>query len=231
MVSIEENVAKIRAQIETAAKVSGRLASEIKLMGVSKFHPFEAMKEAAPFVDLFGENRVQEGAQKRELWKSDPFETPWHLIGQLQKNKARRALETFDLIESVDSFELAAVLNRICAETERTFPVFIEVNMSHEASKSGVAEDCAEKLLDDILTGCPYLSVQGLMTIAPITDDERAIRKAFSALRGMKEKMCKGTGLELPELSMGMSADFEYAIEEGSTIVRVGTAIFGVREK
>jgi len=230
LVSIEENVAKIREQIGLAAKMSGRTAAEIKLMGVSKFHPFEAMKEAASFVDLLGENRVQEAAQKRELWKSAPFKTAWHLIGQLQKNKARRALETFDLIESVDSFELAAVLNRICAETERIFPIFLEVNMSHEVSKSGVVEDSAEKLLNEILEHCRYLSVQGLMTIAPITDEEKAIRRAFSALREMKNRMCRETGLELPELSMGMSADFKYAIEEGSTIVRVGTAIFGERK-
>lgn len=229
MVSIEEKVNLIRERISNAAKASARNVSEIKLMGVSKFHPFEAMKEAAPFVDLLGENRVQEASEKRLLWQEVPFDTPWHLIGQLQKNKARRALETFDLIESVDNFELAAVLNRICAETDRNFPIYLEVNMSHEESKSGVDETDCPRLLDAIIEKCPQLCVEGLMTIAPITDDEISIRKAFSGLRELREKLCAQSGLKLPELSMGMSSDFEYAIAEGSTIVRVGTAIFGQR--
>ena len=230
MVNIKENIAAVRAKIEAAAEKSCRGAEEIKLMGVSKFHPFEAMAAAAPFVDLLGENRVQEGAEKRRLWQENPFETPWHLIGQLQKNKARRALETFDLIESVDSVELALLLNRILEESGRDFPVYLEINMSHEASKSGADEKDAPKLLEDIMERCPRLAVFGLMTMAPLDGDEKAVREAFSGLRILRDRLKQQSGLALPELSMGMSGDFRYAIEEGSTLVRVGTAIFGERE-
>ena len=229
MVNIAENIAQIRRQIADAAQRSGRQAKEIKLMAVSKFHPFERMREAADFVDLLGENRVQEAAGKRALWQENRFETPWHLIGSLQKNKARKALETFDLIESVDNFELAAVLNRVLEETDTVFPIYMEVNMSHEQSKSGVAEENALQLAEEILKKCPRLKIEGLMTIAPITEEEKAIRKAFCGLRELRDKLRLATGLELSELSMGMSGDFAYAIEEGSTIVRVGTAIFGKR--
>ena len=230
MVNIKENTDAVRAKIEEAAKKAGRCASEIKLMGVSKFHPFEAMREAAQYVDLLGENRVQEAASKRLLWKEAPFDAPWHLIGQLQKNKARRALETFDLIESVDSFELASLLNRILEETGRKFPVYLEINMSHDENKSGAEAENAPEMLEKIMENCPRLSVEGLMTMAPLNGDEKAVRRAFSGLRTLAEELSTRSGLQLPVLSMGMSGDFEYAIEEGSTLVRVGTAIFGERE-
>ncbi len=230
MVNIKENVSIVRAAIEKAAAKACRRTAEIKLMGVSKFHPFDAMEEAAQFVDLLGENRVQEGMKKRKLWRENPFETPWHLIGQLQKNKARKALDTFDLIESVNSFELAETLNRILEETAKKFPVYLEIDMSHDENKSGAKAEDAEKLLDSIMEHCPRLSVEGLMTMAPLDGDEKAIRTAFAGLRTLRDELKLKSGLSLPVLSMGMSGDFEYAIEEGSTLVRVGTAIFGARE-
>jgi pyridoxal phosphate enzyme (YggS family) len=231
LVEIISRITDVRGKIEDAAQKAGRSAEEIKLMGVSKFHPVEMMIEAANFVDILGENRVQEAAAKRVQWQTRKSKTPWHLIGHLQRNKARKALEIFDLIESVDTLDLARVLDRILVETGvEKYPVFIEVNMSKEISKEGVEPEEAGRLLERIIQYCPHLSVEGLMTIGPNVEDEKAIRKAFTGLREMRETMRKTTGLALPELSMGMSNDFPIAIEEGSTIVRVGTAIFGPRD-
>ena len=229
MVDIKRNVEEVRQRMEAAAARSGRNASDIRLMGVSKFHPLAMMVEASPFVDLLGENRVQEADGKRVGWPSDN-KTPWHLIGHLQRNKARKALSVFSVIESVDSFDLACVLDRILAETNAgAYEVYLEVNMSGEASKDGMQPDDAERILDQIRQNCPRLLVKGLMTIGPNVDDPAAIRKSFAELRELREKLCLSSGFALPELSMGMSGDFETAIEEGSTIVRVGTAIFGPR--
>lgn len=226
---IEHNVRDVSEKITRIAKDCGRDRNEIKLMGVSKFHPLEMMIEASRWVDLLGENRVQEASEKRAGW-SVGNKTPWHLIGHLQKNKARKALETFDLIESVDSFELAQTLDRILEKTGReSFPVFIEVNMSGETSKNGVAPASVPGFFENVLAQCPRLRVEGLMTLGPLTEDERSIRTAFSGLRDICVAMRAEFGLPLPELSMGMSGDFAIAIQEGSTIVRIGTAIFGPR--
>ena len=227
--AIWENTAIIRERMAAAAKRSGRDVREVKLMGVSKFHPLEMMINAAPCVDLLGENRVQEAADKRVGWPRDNA-TPWHLIGHLQRNKARRALEIFDVIESVDSLDLARMLDRVLAETDSSgYKVFLEVNMSGEAAKDGMGPAESGKILDQIIMYCPRLSVEGLMTIGPLTDDETAVRRSFAGLRELRDELRASSGLALPELSMGMSGDFEMAIEEGSTIVRVGTAIFGPR--
>lgn len=226
---IYDHIAAIRAEIASAAQAAGRGVDDVKLMGVSKFHPLEMMLRASDCIDLLGENRVQEAVEKRAGWPPEN-KTPWHLIGHLQKNKARKALEIFDLIESVDGFDLAKTLDRIVAETGRaTYPVYIEVNMSGEEAKNGIALRDAEKLLEQILIECPHLRVEGLMTIGPLTDDEKQVRVAFAGLYAMRGSMREKFGLALPELSMGMSGDFKVAIEEGSTIVRVGTAIFGSR--
>jgi pyridoxal phosphate enzyme (YggS family) len=215
--------------MEVAAARSGRGAKDIRLMGVSKFHPLEMMAEASQFVDLLGENRVQEAEGKRVGWPAGN-KTPWHLIGHLQRNKARKALSVFSAIESVDSFDLARALDRILAETKADpYVIYLEVNMSGEASKDGMQPGDAEQILDQIRQSCPRLLVDGLMTIGPNVDDPAAIRKSFANLRELREKLRSSSGLALPELSMGMSGDFETAIEEGSTIVRVGTAIFGPR--
>ena len=216
--NIADNIAKIRSDMALAAKKSGRELSEIKLMGVTKYHPVEMMTEAAPHLDLIGENKVQEAVNKRAVWPVGMASCPWHMIGHLQRNKIRRALESFDLIESIDSLETAVGINRVISEGgPRRFPVYIEVNMSREAAKSGVAPEEAERLLE------------GMMTVALDTEDECVLREIFGGLRELREKLRCATGLPLPELSMGMSGDFMTAIEEGSTIVRVGSAIFGPR--
>lgn len=230
VVNIGENIAYIREEMARAAKKSGRGPSEVKLMGVTKYHPIEMMTEAASRLDLIGENKVQEAAGKRALWPAAVKSCPWHMIGHLQRNKIRRALESFDLIESIDSLETAVGINRVLSEGEpRSFPVFIEVNISREAAKSGVAPEEAARLLDDMMNACRFVSVEGLMTVAEDTEDEKTLRETFGGLRELREALRRASGLPLPELSMGMSGDFTVAIEEGSTIVRVGSAIFGPR--
>ncbi|MEG1641761.1 MAG: YggS family pyridoxal phosphate-dependent enzyme [Synergistaceae bacterium] len=227
---IKENIKQIRKHITEIAKKSGRDPEEIKLMGVSKYHPIEKMILASSEVNLLGENKIQEASEKREKWPKEN-KTPWHLIGHLQRNKARKALEIFDLIESVDSLELAQTLNRILKETNRTqYPIYIEVNTSGEENKSGIPPQEMEGLAEYILEKCPLLKIQGLMTIGPNSDDTEKIRKSFSDLREMKKELEKKHDIKIPELSMGMSGDYPIAIEEGSTLIRVGTAIFGQRE-
>ena len=226
---IEENIAEIRSRISEAAKRSGRRAEDVKLMGVSKFHPIEMMTEASSIVDILGENRIQEASDKRNLWPKN-LTTPWHLIGHLQRNKARKALEIFSVIETVDSLDLARMLDRILAETDvPSYSVFLEVNMSKEASKDGVDPLDAPYLAERIVEYCPRIAIDGLMTIGPHVDDEASVRCAFAGLRELREKIQSSIGRNIPELSMGMSGDYEIAIEEGSTIVRVGTGIFGIR--
>ncbi|MDD4160445.1 MAG: YggS family pyridoxal phosphate-dependent enzyme [Synergistaceae bacterium] len=226
---IDQNIIEIRERIRASAKLSGRDPAEIKLMGVSKTHPAEYMLSAAGKLDILGENRVQEAADKRLDWPSEE-RTPWHLIGHLQRNKARKALDIFDLIETVDSLGLARMLDRILTETDAySFPVYIEVNMSGELTKSGVVPQEAASLLERMMQYCPRLSVEGLMTIGPNSDDKGDIRKAFEGLRLIRDELRSLSGLHLPELSMGMSSDFEIAVEEGSTIVRIGSGIFGRR--
>ncbi len=228
---IKENVERIRGEIAVAARRSGRDAGEVRLMGVTKFHPLEMMLEAAPLLDLIGENRVQEAAEKRAAWPDGRPSCPWHLIGHLQRNKIRRALENFDLVESVDALETARAMERVLCEggAGREYPIFIEVNMSREAAKSGVAPEEAERLLDGIMQSAPSLRVEGLMTVAEETDDEGVLRATFGGLRLLRDRLSAASGLPLRELSMGMSGDFALAVEEGSTIVRVGSAIFGPR--
>ena len=224
---LAERIESVRSRIAEAARRSGRKAEAIQLVAVSKFHPLEDLLAAVDCgVDILGESRVQETLSKREAWPEDK-KVRWHLIGHLQKNKARKALELFDLIESVDDIDLAETMERILAEQERpVYPVLLEVNISGEASKHGIQPEAAESLLNDILSRCPHLRVEGLMAIAAIQGDARI---SFTKLRELAERLRLRTGLPLPELSMGMSGDFETAIEEGSTLVRVGTAIFGSR--
>ena len=217
---IKKNIEIIRQRIELSLKKSNRKEKEVKLMAVSKFHPIEKMLIASSFVDLFGENRVQEAEDKSLLWPEENS-VPWHLIGPLQRNKVRKAVSIFDLIESVDTLKLAETINRVAKEQNvRKYPIFIEVNMSDERSKIGIAPEGAEELMSDIMEKCPHISIEGLMTIGPNTNDVKLIRKAFEGLRNKRDFLRTQLGLELPELSMGMSGDFEFAIEAGSTIVR-----------
>jgi pyridoxal phosphate enzyme (YggS family) len=179
-------------------------------------------------VDALGENRVQEAALKRGEWPSGTGAV-WRMIGHLQSNKVRKALELFDAVDSVDSAVLARALDKESgAKSEKPLPVLLEVNTSGEASKTGAEPREFSELVDSVLE-CPHLKLDGLMTIGPLTDDETRVRGAFADLRAMAEQARLRSGLPLPVLSMGMSGDFEWAVLEGSTMVRIGTALFGVR--
>ena len=225
--TIEDNVSLVRERIACCAERAGRRASEIRLVGVTKTRTVEEMRRAAPLIDAIGENRVQEALSKRQEWgEGDGPE--WRLIGHLQKNKARRAVEVFDSVDSVDSIGIASTLDRIAMELDRSLPVLIEVNTAGEASKTGIEPGDFPELLDHVLNS-QHLTLQGLMTIGPLTDDEAQVRRAFASLRELWGRARSSSGRELPILSMGMSGDFEWGILEGSTMVRIGTALFGPR--
>ncbi len=222
------NAEEIREQIDSAITKAGR-KDKIFFAAVSKTRTVDEMKEAEKisWVDYFGENRVQEAESKRNVYGESRI--PWRLIGHLQANKARKAAEIFDTIDSIDTPELAQRLNRIAGELGKIIPVLIEVNTSGEESKSGVEPANLSPLLDAVMTQ-ENLRLEGFMTVGPITDDEREIRNAFAALRTLSENARTRTGLELPTLSMGMSGDFELAVLEGSTLIRIGTLLFGPRD-
>lgn len=225
--SIKDRILAVRERMALSAGRAGRDVSEITLMGVTKTRTVEEMLEAVPLLDCLGENRVQEAVTKKENWPSG-VNIEWRLIGHLQGNKVRRALTLFDSVDSVDSVSLALTVERIASELERTVPILIEVNTSGEASKTGLDPADFPELLDCV-AGCGHLKPQGLMTMGPLTDDEVQVRKAFAFLRELAAEGREKSGLVLPVLSMGMSGDFEWAILEGSSMVRVGTSLFGSR--
>jgi pyridoxal phosphate enzyme (YggS family) len=232
---IGRNIGEIREKIALAAAKSGRAPEDILLMGVSKFQPLESIYAARDCgLALFGENRVRERGEKLARWEGPSAEC--HMIGHLQKNKARKALELFDCVESVDSLELALTIERVTRERSETagrsdirYPVMIEVNVSGEETKQGVSPEKCFALIDNIAVKCPHVEIKGLMTIGPMTDDEKNIGAAFAMLRKLRDDAREKTGLVLKHLSMGMSGDYNLAIMEGSTIVRIGAAIFGTR--
>ena len=232
--SIAENIAWIRERIRTAAHHAGRDPDAITLMAVSKTFPPEAIRDAYNAgIRVFGENRVQEFSGKAEGLRS-LADARWHMIGHLQTNKAAKAAELFHAIDSVDSLKLAEKLNDAAGKYGKTLSVLLEVNVGGEAAKSGVPVDSPE--LENILSaaaGLEYLKIPGLMTIPPYTDDPRAARPYFRKLRELRDQIAARNlpSTSMTTLSMGMSHDFEIAIEEGSTCVRVGTAIFGERAK
>ncbi|HEX7423678.1 MAG TPA: YggS family pyridoxal phosphate-dependent enzyme [Terriglobales bacterium] len=232
--SIAENIARVRERIAAAARRVGRNSDEITLMGVSKTFPAERVREAyAAGLRVFGENRVQEFAGKATALR-DLHDTEWHLIGHLQTNKAATATELFDAVDSVDSVRMAEKLNAFAESAGKILSVLIEINVGGEKAKSGVAPDSDE--LEQILQGGPRwgnLKIDGLMTVPPYTEDPEGSRAYFRQLRQIRDSIA---ARELPKigtavLSMGMSHDFEVAIEEGATCVRVGTAIFGERAR
>lgn len=226
IMTLEQRAAAIRQTMAEAAERVGRSPSDVLLVGVSKTRTVEEMREAAPFVDAIGENKVQEADVKKNV---DALGLPWRLIGHLQGNKARRAMELFDTVDSLDSIPLAERLNRIAGEMGRVLPVLIEVNTAQEASKTGVAVEDFPALFDRVLS-LPSLRLEGLMTIGPLTDEEGEVRRAFASLRELAERARAASGLPLPVLSMGMSGDFPWAVQEGSTMVRIGTLLFGPRD-
>lgn len=221
------NAEIIYERIQAAKDKAGR-TDKVYFTAVSKTRTVQEMKDAEKIacIDYFGENRVQEAAEKKSSYGEQRL--AWRLIGHLQNNKARKAVELFDYIDSVDNIELATRLDRIAGESHKVMPILIEVNTSGEPSKSGISPENFSGLLEHVVS-LKNLRLDGLMTVGPLTSDEREIRTAFATLRGLRDKASVATNLELPVLSMGMSDDFELAILEGSTMVRIGTLLFGPR--
>jgi PLP dependent protein len=228
--SVRENLLRIQERIATAAARVGRRAEEITLIAVSKTHPASAIHEAYEAgVRHFGENRVQEWEGKRG--GTERLSATWHLIGHLQSNKAARAAKLFHSVDSVDDFAVAQRLDRARAEVAiiDKLRVLIEVRVAPEETKSGVEVEALPELAEKV-AALPQLKLAGLMCIPPFFEEAEKVRPYFDRLRELREDLMKRLGLALPVLSMGMSHDFEVAIEEGATEVRVGTAIFGARE-
>jgi len=227
---LRERLLEVRARIEAAALKSNRRPEDITLVAVTKTHPAEIIREAiAAGVTDLGENRVQEADAK--IPKLGRQAARWHLIGHLQSNKARRAVELFDVIHSLDSVALAQRLDRMCVELSRQeLPVLIQVDLSHETTKSG-AHEAEVGQIAEALKQCACLRLAGLMTLPPYFDDAEQVRPFFRKLRELRDELSSqgAFGEARGELSMGMTHDYEIAIEEGATIVRIGTAIFGER--
>jgi len=230
--SIAENIAIVRDRLEHAAQRAGRRPDDITLMAVSKTFSAAAIREAyAAGLRVFGENRVQEFVGKIDALR-DLTGVTWHLIGHLQSNKANKAAELFSAIDSVDSLKLAQKLNSAAQSLGKKLDVLIEINIGGEQAKSGLKPSSEE--LDQLLLGAPQLeslTIRGLMTVPPFFDDPEQARPYFRRLRELRDTIADRhlPSIDMGTLSMGMSHDFEAAIEEGSTCVRVGTAIFGNR--
>jgi pyridoxal phosphate enzyme (YggS family) len=233
-VSIAENIARVRERITSAARRAGRHPSEVTLMGVSKTFPVECIREAyAAELRVFGENRVQEFEGKVDAVR-DLEGAEWHLIGHLQTNKAATAAELFSAVDSVDSVRLAEKLNAFAEKSRKKLAILIEINVGGEEAKSGLASESEE--LEQILLAAPHwknLAIRGLMTVPPYKENPEDARPFFRQLRQIRDRIAarRLPAIAVDVLSMGMSHDFEVAIEEGSTCVRVGTAIFGERAK
>src|SRR6266478_6429752 len=228
MTSITENLERVRLQIaQTAAKV-GRAVDEIELVAISKTHDAVKVREAIEAEQrLFGESRVQEARVKiPEL----PSNLRWHFVGHLQKNKIRHALPLFELIHSVDSLALAQDINRIAEEDGLHPRVLLEVNVAGEGSKFGFQPDKLRAEMESLLA-LPRLSILGLMCIPPIAEEAEASRKYFVQLRKLRDRLQIKFRVDLAQLSMGMTQDYPVAVQEGATLVRVGTAIFGERSR
>jgi PLP dependent protein len=231
---IPKSISFVRERVTTAACRAGRSPEEISLMAVSKTQPAERIRQAYEAGQrLFGENRVQDFASKIDALQ-DLRGAEWHMIGHLQTNKAARAAELFRGVDSVDSLKLAEKLDGAALALGRKLEVLIEINIGGESAKSGASPDSRE--LEDLLRAAPRLEAltfRGLMTVPPFTDDPEGSRKYFRRLRELRDSIAarKLPAVSMDQLSMGMSHDFEVAIEEGSTCVRVGTAIFGERPR
>jgi pyridoxal phosphate enzyme (YggS family) len=226
---IRDNLLRVQERIVAAARKSGRRGEDITLIGVSKTQPAEAIRAAYEAgLRHFGENRVQEWEGKRGTLGD--LQAKWHLVGHLQSNKASRAAGLFHSVDSLDDFALAQRLDRARGEQAggHKLRVLIEVRVEEEESKSGVKVEEAAALVEGIV-GLPHLELAGLMCIPPFLEEAEQVRPYFRRLRELRDSFVRKIGRELPVLSMGMSHDFEVAVEEGATEVRVGTAIFGSR--
>ncbi|MFO7821044.1 MAG: YggS family pyridoxal phosphate-dependent enzyme [Lentisphaeria bacterium] len=225
--NIADRLKQVREDVASIAEAAGRKAENVKLVAVSKTRPLSAVQEAYDAGQrLFGENRVQEIVQKAPAM---PADCEWHMIGHLQRNKAKSAIEFAGCIHSVDSMKLSNRIERLAAERDQSIRILLETNMSGEESKQGVCPEAIRDVLESVLE-CGYLNCQGLMTMAPLGCGEAELRRVFGGLRTLRDQLAKEFGVALPELSMGMSGDYEAAIREGATLVRIGTAIFGPRK-
>jgi pyridoxal phosphate enzyme (YggS family) len=225
---IAENLEHVRAQIADAAEKKGRSPDDIELVAISKTHDAEKVHEAYEAGQiLFGESRVQEARAKIPLL---PWGLRWHFVGHLQKNKIRHALPLFELYHSVDSLALAQEMNRIANEDGMHPRALLEVNVAGEGSKFGFKPETVRAEME-LLLALPRLSIEGLMIIPPVAEEAEASRKYFVRLRELRAVLEKEFDVKLPHLSMGMTNDFPIAVEEGATLVRVGTAIFGERSR
>lgn len=228
MSDIKDNLARVLERIEDAARRAGRKGTEIRLVAVSKTVEPERVRQAIEAgAKILGENYVQEAQKKREALN---LHVEWHFIGHLQTNKAKQAARLFDLVHSVDSIALADELNRQGERVNKVIPVLLQVSLSGEPTKFGAREGKMIEMAGQ-LSGLKSIALKGLMTMPPYAEDPESSRPYFGQLRNLRDRMAgqKIPGITMEELSMGMSGDFEVAIEEGATLVRVGTAIFGPR--
>jgi pyridoxal phosphate enzyme (YggS family) len=226
--NIEANLNRVQNEIAQAAQVSGRNVTDIDLVAVTKTHPAEIVREAVDAGQtLFGESKVQEARVKIPLL---PSNLRWHFIGHLQKNKIRHALPFFEMIHSVDSVDLAQAIDRISHEDGLHPRILLEVNVAGEGSKFGFKATTLRAELESLLM-LPRLSIEGLMCIPPLAEEAETSRKYFVELRKLRDALEKEFQVKLPQLSMGMTNDYSVAVEEGATLVRVGTAIFGERRR
>ncbi|MBF0549021.1 MAG: YggS family pyridoxal phosphate-dependent enzyme [Deltaproteobacteria bacterium] len=226
---IKQNLELVRAEMAAAAVRAGRDVGEISLIAVTKTFGPEAVREAwAAGQQVFGENYIQEARDKIAAVGPGPI---WHFIGHLQTNKAKYAVKLFDLIQTIDTPSLAQELDKRAGAGGRSLDILIEINIALEATKAGVTAPQVPRLIEAVMA-CPHLNLQGLMTMPPFFDDPEEARPYFAALRRMRDEFIRSGAADsrnLQHLSMGMSGDYQVAIEEGATIVRVGTAIFGQR--
>jgi PLP dependent protein len=224
--NIEANLNRVKNEIAQAAQVSGRNVTDIELIAVTKTHPAEVVREAVDAGQtLFGESKVQEARVKIPLL---PSNLRWHFIGHLQKNKVRHALPLFEMIHSVDSLDLAQAIDRIADENGLHPRILLQINVAGEGSKFGFKARTLRAELESLLM-LPRLSIEGLMCIPPLAEEAETSRKYFVELRELRDALEKEFQVNLPQLSMGMTNDYKVAVEEGATLVRVGTAIFGER--
>ena len=229
MRDLNEILDEVRGRIAAACARAGRDPSEVEIIAVTKTHGEEVVREAwEAGLAIVGENKVQEAAWKKPASVAGPS---WHLIGHLQTNKVRPALELFDFIHSLDSEKLADRINAVAEAIGAQPHLLLEVNVSGEKSKSGLAPEAVEPLLEHILAECPRLTVEGLMTMAPFSENPEDARPFFRRLRELRDGLERRLSVGLPRLSMGMSGDYEVAVEEGATWVRLGTVLFGERPK
>ena len=229
MRDLGEILAEVRSRIDAACARSGRSVDDVEIIAVTKTHGAEVVKEAWDAgLRIVGENKVQEAAWKKPASVTGPM---WHLIGHLQSNKVRHALELFDFIHSVDSAKLADRINFIADSIGASPHVLLEVNVSGEKSKSGMRPEDVRPTLEHIAAECPRVTVEGLMTMAPFSENPEDARPYFRRLRELRDGLQDSLGIGLPRLSMGMSGDYEVAVEEGATWVRLGTVLFGERPK